>query len=81
MVVVASRLGLRGRHLETGWEGLQPISDEVRWTGDTRNAPSIKILIKRICIAFNGLLRWNTMLSVIKVRAATAVLSWNDRKF
>ena len=37
--------------------------------------------MKRICIAFNGLLNPNIVLSVISVSAATAVLSWNERKF
>ena len=64
---------LTGRPCET---------DQIRSGGHKyRNAPSIRILIKSICMAFSGLLRWNTMLSVIRVSAATAVLSWNDRKF
>lgn len=37
--------------------------------------------MKRICIAFSGLLSPKNVLSVMRVRAATAVLSWNDRKF
>ena len=39
------------------------------------------MLMNRICIAFNGLLKPKKVLSVIKVRAATAVLSWKARKF
>lgn len=45
------------------------------------NAPSIKMLINKICMAFKGLLSPSRVLSVISVRAAAAVLSWNDRKF
>lgn len=37
--------------------------------------------MNRICMAFNGLLNPNIVLRVINVRAATAVLSWNDKKF
>ena len=37
--------------------------------------------MNKICIAFKGLLNPKNVLSVISVRAATAVLSWNDRKF
>ena len=39
------------------------------------------MLMKRICIAFNGLLSLKTVLNVIRVKAATAVLSWNEMKF
>jgi hypothetical protein len=37
--------------------------------------------MNKICIAFNGLLSPKNVLSVISVSAATAVLSWNDKKF
>ena len=37
--------------------------------------------MNRICIAFRGLLSPKNVLSVISVSAATAVLSWNDKKF
>ena len=37
--------------------------------------------MNRICIAFRGLLNPNSVLSVINVSAAAAVLSWNARKF
>ena len=47
----------------------------------TKHEPSMRMLMKRICIAFRGLLRPKNVLSVIRVRAATAVLSWNERKF
>jgi hypothetical protein len=43
--------------------------------------PSMRILMKRICIALRGLLRPRTVLSVIKVKAAAAVLNWKARKF
>ena len=46
-----------------------------------RDAPSIKILINKICIALRGLRNPKKVLRVIRVRAATAVLSWNDKKF
>lgn len=39
------------------------------------------MLMNRICIAFNGLLKPKNVLRVIKVSAATAVLSWKERKF
>jgi len=39
------------------------------------------MLMKRICIALRGLLSPRNVLSVIKVNAAAAVLSWNDKKF
>ena len=45
------------------------------------NIPSMRMLIKRICMALRGLLSPKNVLRVISVRAATAVLSWNDRKF
>jgi hypothetical protein len=45
------------------------------------DAPSIRILINKICMAFRGLLSPNIVLSVISVSAAAAVLSWNDKKF
>jgi len=32
-------------------------------------------------MAFNGLLRPSSVLTVISVRAAPAVLSWKDKKF
>jgi hypothetical protein len=44
-------------------------------------APSIRILINKICMAFRGLLNPSIVLSVISVNAAAAVLSWKDRKF
>lgn len=37
--------------------------------------------MNNICMAFSGLLRPKKVLSVISVKAATAVLSWKDRKF
>ena len=37
--------------------------------------------MKRICIALRGLLSPKNVLNVIKVNAAAAVLSWNDKKF
>jgi len=43
--------------------------------------PSIRMLMKRICMAFNGLLSLKTVLNVIRLKAATAVLSWNEMKF
>ena len=43
--------------------------------------PSMRMLMKRICIAFRGLLSPKNVLRVISVRAAHAVLSWKDRKF
>jgi hypothetical protein len=49
--------------------------------GETRNIPSMRMLMNRICIALSGLLRPNIVLRVISVRAAAAVLSWKDRKF
>lgn len=39
------------------------------------------MLMKRICIALRGLLSPRNVLNVIKVNAAAAVLSWNDKKF
>ena len=48
---------------------------------ESEDAPSIRMLINRICIAFRGLLRPKNVLSVISVNAAMAVLSWKDRKF
>jgi len=39
------------------------------------------MLMKRICMAFKGLLSPSMVLSVMSVRAAAAVLSWNDKKF
>jgi hypothetical protein len=39
------------------------------------------MLMKRICIALRGLLSPRIVLNVIKVNAAAAVLSWNDKKF
>ena len=47
----------------------------------TKHEPSMRMLMKRICIAFKGLLRPKKVLRVISVSAAHAVLSWNDRKF
>ena len=44
------------------------------------DVPSIRILINRICIAFNGFSRPNKVLRVISVRAAAAVLSWKAKK-
>lgn len=44
-------------------------------------SPSMSILMNRICIALSGLLRPKSVLSVINVRAAAAVLSWKARKF
>ena len=41
----------------------------------------MRMLMKRICMALRGLLRPKKVLIVIKLSAATAVLSWNDRKF
>lgn len=38
------------------------------------------MLMKRICIAFRGLLIPRTVVSDISARAETAVLSWNARK-
>lgn len=46
-----------------------------------RFIPSMRILMKRICIALSGLLNPSTVLSVIKVNAAAAVLNWKARKF
>ncbi len=43
------------------------------WAG----GPSIIILIQRICIAFNGLGKWKTVESVIKLRAA--ILLWRNK--
>ena len=43
--------------------------------------PSMRILMKRICIAFKGLLSPKNVLRVISVSAAHAVLSWKDKKF
>ena len=37
--------------------------------------------MKRICIAFKGLLSPKNVLRVISVSAAHAVLSWKDKKF
>lgn len=39
------------------------------------------MLINRICIAFRGFGNRKKVLSVMSVRAATAVLSWKDKKF
>jgi len=44
-------------------------------------APSIRMLINKICIAFNGFGNRKKVLSVMSVSAATAVLSWKDKKF
>ena len=41
----------------------------------------MRMFINRICIALRGLLSPKNVLSVIRVNAAQAVLSWNDRKF
>ena len=41
----------------------------------------MRMLMNRICMAFRGLLRPKNVLRVISVSAATAVLSWNDKKF
>ena len=43
--------------------------------------PSMRILINKICMALRGLLNPKKVLIVIRVRAATAVLNWNDKKF
>lgn len=48
---------------------------------DPEDVPSIKILIKSICMALSGLLNPNSVLSVMSVSAAAAVLSWKDKKF
>lgn len=37
--------------------------------------------MNKICIAFKGLLNPNIVLNVMRVSAAAAVLSWNDKKF
>jgi hypothetical protein len=42
--------------------------------------PSISMLMNRICMAFNGLLRPNIVLREMSARADTAVLSWKARK-
>jgi hypothetical protein len=55
--------------------------EESETKGNDKNAPSIRILIKRICIAFNGLSSPIIVLTVISVKAAAAVLNWNERKF
>ena len=66
----------------TGLAGLHTVnvSAEIRprYRG---SSPSIRMLMNSICMAFNGLLRPNRVLKVISVSAATAVLSWKDRKF
>ena len=41
----------------------------------------MRMLMKRICIAFKGLLSPKNVLRVISVSAAHAVLSWKDKKF
>ena len=41
----------------------------------------MRILINKICMALRGLLNPKKVLIVIRVRAATAVLNWNDKKF
>jgi hypothetical protein len=41
----------------------------------------MRMLMNKICIALSGLLIPNSVLRVINVRAAAAVLSWKDRKF
>jgi hypothetical protein len=41
----------------------------------------MRMLMNRICIAFNGFERPRSVLRVINVSAAAAVLSWKDRKF
>ena len=41
----------------------------------------MRMLMNRICIALRGLLSPKNVLSVMSVSAATAVLSWNERKF
>ena len=41
----------------------------------------MRMLMKRICIAFRGLSSPKNVLNVISVSAAHAVLSWKDRKF
>ena len=41
----------------------------------------MRMLINRICIELRGLLNPKNVLSVIRVNAAHAVLSWKDRKF
>ena len=45
------------------------------------NAPSMRMLMNRICIALSGFVIPNIVLKVIKVSAAAAVLSWKERKF
>jgi hypothetical protein len=43
--------------------------------------PSIRMLMNRICIALSGFDSPSSVLSVMRVSAAAAVLSWNERKF
>jgi hypothetical protein len=45
------------------------------------NAPSMRMLMNRICIALSGFVSPNIVLKVINVSAAAAVLSWKERKF
>jgi len=73
LVMIGAFFFLGGRHITAGSTGSTP--------RDCEGGPSIRMLIKRICIALRGLDRPSIVLRVISVRAAAAVLSWNARKF
>lgn len=63
--------------------GSCPIVDSVKLFNHgpvSKSIPSISMLINRICIAFNGLLRPNIVLREMSASADTAVLSWKARK-
>jgi hypothetical protein len=73
----------------TGLEGLRNIQVRLNRTRATAsrvsqrggNAPSMRMLMNRICIALSGFVSPNIVLKVINVSAAAAVLSWKERKF
>lgn len=81
MGVSSSLQDPRDLHLRTGLVDLRHVGEKDSTQIRTANSPSMRILINRICIAFRGLLNPKNVLRVISVRAATAVLSWNERKF
>jgi hypothetical protein len=56
---------------------MRPSSTVARLEG----APSMSILMNRICIELSGFVSPNIVLKVINVSAAAAVLSWKERKF
>jgi len=72
-VIMGAFFFLGGRRMIAGSTGSTP--------RDCEGGPSIRILIKRICIGLRGLSSPRIVLRVISVSAAAAVDSWKARKF